>query len=280
MLGSKPGGQKRSQNPLTNIGINNALGYVPPNSTVAQALRNLEDGKPTPADLAVLQGWINIGAPGVPPNDVMAVKAGMQEVAQNQLLAQIASSLAQPAIIGGSTPSVLVPAVPANVPSIVGSAPPLLDPTSTAGYPPVTTEPAHASVDVVSNDATAQEEQVRTEQFQRYLKVTNATNERIRVWVQHRSLDGSGKWKWAPATPGSDLADCYVLAPGESTYLDNDGTNVAASRVRIWAASADGGANEWLDYKEQDLWLVEELTPDGTHSYRASEMETYTFTIQ
>jgi hypothetical protein len=58
---SKRGGQTRSQNPLTNIGINDAISKVPPNSNVAQALKNLEDGKPTPADLAVLKAWINSG---------------------------------------------------------------------------------------------------------------------------------------------------------------------------------------------------------------------------
>jgi hypothetical protein len=116
-------------------------------------------------------------------------------------------------------------------------------------------------------------------QYWRYLKVKNDTDERVTLWVQYRTLDEQDGWAWYPADPTqSRQAKRFVLEPGEETYLDDRGSYLGASRVRIWAKAADG--DEWLEFKGHDLWLVEEVDDEGEHHYLADEPETYTFTIR
>jgi hypothetical protein len=114
-------------------------------------------------------------------------------------------------------------------------------------------------------------------QIQRLLKVKNATAEKVTIWIQYRAHNTNDTWSWYPAAPGSDKAVAFELAPGEETYLEDEGWTLKAVRVRISARSASG--DEWLDYRDKDLWLVEML-PDGYAYYYADEIETFTFTIQ
>jgi hypothetical protein len=115
------------------------------------------------------------------------------------------------------------------------------------------------------------------QQLRRLLQVKNSTGEKVRLWVQYRTLNSDGSWSWYPSAPGGDDAVAFELEPGEETYLNDDDWTLKAARVRIWAESDSG--NEWLDYKDDDLWLVEEQ-PDGYRYYYADDMETFTFTIE
>jgi hypothetical protein len=118
-----------------------------------------------------------------------------------------------------------------------------------------------------------------TKQNRRYLMVKNDTPERVTVWVQYRTMNNQDGWSWYPADPDrSAQAARYTLEPGEETYLSHGDDYLTASRVRLWGQSA--GGTEWHDYKESDLWLVDEEDQDGEHYYVAEEMETYTFTLQ
>jgi hypothetical protein len=66
----------------------------------------------------------------------------------------------------------------------------------------------------------------------------------------------------------------FELEAGKT--LDLTG-KVSASRVRLWARS---DSTSFMDYANQDLWLVPETENNGEHRYRAREMETYTFTMK
>jgi hypothetical protein len=115
-------------------------------------------------------------------------------------------------------------------------------------------------------------------QYECKLKVKNDTRERVTIWVQHRTRDDDGAWTWLPANPQSRKAVSYELAPGEETYLARGDEPMTASRVRLWARSA--GGESWLDYKSEDLWLIEEVDANGEHAYAAGEIDTYTFTLR
>jgi hypothetical protein len=111
-----------------------------------------------------------------------------------------------------------------------------------------------------------------------YLCVKNDTEEKLTVYVQYRTLTDKDEWQWFPADPGkSDEAVAYELDPGEEAGLRHEGWSVNASRVRIWAVAVESGS-EWLDNKDEDLWLV----PDGgggERYYLAPRMESYTVTF-
>jgi hypothetical protein len=124
----------------------------------------------------------------------------------------------------------------------------------------------------------AESEEVAVEeepyQNQRYLKVKNDTGQKLTVWVRYRSLDGNGDWAWLP---GSGDAMEYQLEPGQETYLAVDDRQLCASRVHIWAETADG--QQMDEYREQDLWLVPEKDDNDEHWYAGSQVEDFTFTV-
>jgi hypothetical protein len=37
---------------------------------------------------------------------------------------------------------------------------------------------------------------------------------------------------------------------------------------------------KWVGFKEQDLWLVPETSPEGAHGYSAPELQTFTLAIR
>ena len=69
-----------------------------------------------------------------------------------------------------------------------------------------------------------------------------------------------------------------MLRPGEEKAVTYKGETVKANQVRFWARSADG--SEWLDHKDKDLWLVDEVDAGGDHAYYAQTEETYTYTLR
>jgi hypothetical protein len=116
-------------------------------------------------------------------------------------------------------------------------------------------------------------------QTRRYLSVKNDTEERITLYVQYYTRTTRGTWEWFPADPASsDKAVSYDVEPGQEASLTHKGWDINASRVRIWAVSQGESGNEWMDNKDEDLWLVTETT-DGEEAYRAAKMDTYTFTL-
>jgi hypothetical protein len=113
-------------------------------------------------------------------------------------------------------------------------------------------------------------------QDHRYLRVKNDTGEKLTVFVQYQTLSQSKGWTWYPVAPGSgSKAVAYVFAPGQEADLRHEGWSVKANRARIWARSASG--EEFVEYRDQDLWLVDEV--NGERVYYADETETFTFTF-
>lgn len=99
------------------------------------------------------------------------------------------------------------------------------------------------------------------------------------MYVQYRTQDDEGSWTWVPANPRrSAKAVRYDLDPGEETSLGvSADEKLSANVVRIWAVSR--GGDEWDEYKDEDLWLVDEKDDDGKLGYEAEEVETYVYTF-
>jgi hypothetical protein len=111
-----------------------------------------------------------------------------------------------------------------------------------------------------------------TQQTERYLKLKNDTSAPITVFVQYRTSDGSDGWKWYPTSPKkSSQAVEIQLKRGEETYLAHQDARLSASRVRIWAESDE---QQWHEFKDQDLWLVEQVGKTDDHYYYADDMGT------
>src|SRR5262245_5535428 len=125
--------------------------------------------------------------------------------------------------------------------------------------------------------ASPESEPVVQMQTRRFLQVTNETGENLTVCVQYRTVTDQNNWRWYPADPSASAeALVYELAPGATAYLEDEGWQIRASRVRIWAVAASGQA--WMQYRGEDLWLVPE-THNGIQCYPAPEMETFPFTF-
>ena len=112
-------------------------------------------------------------------------------------------------------------------------------------------------------------------QVERFLRIKNDSGEKLTVFLQVRTRNDRGEWVWSPEAPGSKAkVMTFDLEAGKT--LDLTG-KVSASRVRLWARSE---AASFMDYANQDLWLVPETTGNGEHRYQASQMQTYTFTMK
>ena len=130
-----------------------------------------------------------------------------------------------------------------------------------------------------ASEATRIASPATVKQRQRYFVVKNDTQESITAWVRYRSLDDEGRWHWYPTGTGNSTeATRVVLRPGEEKSLTYEGEPIKASQVRLWASSADGG--QWLDHKDKDLWLVDEVDAGGERCYYADVPETYTYTLR
>jgi hypothetical protein len=116
------------------------------------------------------------------------------------------------------------------------------------------------------------------EQTRRILIVKNDTGQAVTLYLQYETLTDKNEWEWSPVDPSaSQKAVRFKLKPGAKTKLVDDGFQINARRVRLWAKSADG--TTWVEYKDNDLWLVPETNSQGEHVYAADEMETYTFSL-
>jgi hypothetical protein len=121
-------------------------------------------------------------------------------------------------------------------------------------------------------------------QTQRYLKIKNETNEILTVFVQYRTEVQPDEWVWLPADPKkSTNAVTQQVLPGKEIYAEVDKNRILSSRVRLWA-KANSKGTEWLEYKDQDLWLVPEIDKEDPkrqrHFYFAPETQTFTFVFK
>lgn len=106
----------------------------------------------------------------------------------------------------------------------------------------------------------------------RYLQVTNTTSDKITVFVQYRTQVDNA-WVWQPALPAEGQALAFEIEPNATVKLDVKDRFLAASRVRIWG---QGPTNNWEEFKDKDLWLVEEKV-EKEHKYEATSMQTFEF---
>ena len=108
----------------------------------------------------------------------------------------------------------------------------------------------------------------------RFLKVKNDSGVAMKVYVQFRGQEEK-KWSWMPADPEkSKDALVYDLKAGEEMYLMHKDAKIAASRVRVWGMADE---QSWVDFRDQDLWVVPEMDQRGEHRYIATDMKTFTF---
>jgi hypothetical protein len=126
--------------------------------------------------------------------------------------------------------------------------------------------------DVIDTDGVSDD--VSVPQDTRFLRVHNATDGKLKVWVQYETKTDAGDWVWSPAAPGDpDQALSFEVDPGATVDLQDGDWRVNARRARIWAQSETG---EWNRFRETDLWLV----PETDHVYEAPEAQTFLFTVR
>jgi hypothetical protein len=89
---------------------------------------------------------------------------------------------------------------------------------------------------------------------EQYIRLENATGERLTVWVHYQILADKDAFEWMPTKPvDQEKALRYVVEPNTTTYFSNDGARIAAARVRLWAESDSG--TKWTTYRDQDYKL-------------------------
>lgn len=115
------------------------------------------------------------------------------------------------------------------------------------------------------------QEQVQTLKT-RLLKLTNATDKPLTVWLKYHTLDEGDDWDWYPSAPGESQWLRYTFDPGESSYVSDDGFQIHADRVRVSAYNKDR-SEVWEGYEKQDLILAGE-------EYEAYQMGTIEFTFR
>lgn len=115
-------------------------------------------------------------------------------------------------------------------------------------------------------------------QYERYLRLHNDTDEKITVYLRHHTEDVTGQWDWVPEAPGPTATKwlAFEMQPNEVLEPKLGEMFIAANRIRLYAESA---TKSWLNYKDQDYWLVPETTTSGEHLYYAPSRQTYQFYI-
>jgi hypothetical protein len=106
---------------------------------------------------------------------------------------------------------------------------------------------------------------------ERYIKLENATGERLTIWLHYETYDDERKLAWFPTKPvDPDKALRYVMEPDATVYLSEANQRIAAARARVWAESDSG--HKWLAYRDRDLQLKpaerEEVREMGTRTLR------------
>jgi hypothetical protein len=131
------------------------------------------------------------------------------------------------------------------------------------------------SVDAASDDGQDQEE--TPWQTSRYIRVANATKEKITLYLQVRTQNEEDDWLWYPAAPGADEALSFELAPGQAAQLSDGDWPINGNRVRLWAESK---TQQYLAFRDKDLWLVPEIDCEGYHDYQSPDVQTFEVAIR
>lgn len=126
---------------------------------------------------------------------------------------------------------------------------------------------------VAADSCESDDDEMEAKKMRRYLRLANDSKERLTVFVQYETWHMDGSWHWYPNVPDGEEALTFTVEPGQEVDLHHDDWAILARRVRLWAEGGNGA--EYLEFKDQDLWLVDEV--DGERSYEAPEVETYTF---
>lgn len=106
-------------------------------------------------------------------------------------------------------------------------------------------------------------------QDQRYLKLVNKSSETLTVSLRYEAKTKDGGWFWYRSAQGQNPVQ-FTLRPGQSALLLDEGWQVKARRVRIWAEGSDGGI--WLRDRGQDIWLCRA-------PYRAQRIDVFTYSF-
>jgi hypothetical protein len=114
-------------------------------------------------------------------------------------------------------------------------------------------------------------------QMTRRLRVANATNEKLTVYLQVKTQNDQDEWVWFPSQPGRDRVLAYELEPGQAADLMDGKWEVNGSRARLWAVGAN---QEYVAFRDKDLWLVPEMNDEGYHGYDAADIQTFEIAIR
>jgi hypothetical protein len=98
----------------------------------------------------------------------------------------------------------------------------------------------------------------------RNLRINNESGKKLRVFVKFCTSNAGEEEEWLAT--GTKV---YEFDAGETAVLSGKEGDLAASKVRIWAES---GEQQWNDFKDRDLVLVEE-------PYESESLDTFTFTF-
>lgn len=104
----------------------------------------------------------------------------------------------------------------------------------------------------------------------KYLRIANATEENLRVWVQYFTDD----WNPEGAMDEGRMAAVYEFAPDENEALSFNDVVIHGSRFRIWALGLESG-REYVAYRDKDYVLV----PETGYITSDSDLESGTFTF-
>jgi hypothetical protein len=110
-------------------------------------------------------------------------------------------------------------------------------------------------------------------QTTRYLRVGNATRQKVAVYVRFLAETGPNTTAWIPAEPNdpSDQWAVLELEPGESVDLKQDDWQVNVRQACIWARS---DASEWNQFRNRPLNLV------ADQQYQSAAPQVFNFTIR
>jgi RNA polymerase sigma factor (TIGR02999 family) len=96
----------------------------------------------------------------------------------------------------------------------------------------------------------------------------------LTVFVQYRTQVKGEEWAWLPANPKKSAdAVIHQLPLGKEIYAEVEKNRILCSRARLWAKATSKGT-EWLEYKDQDLWLVPEVDRENPREHVDFALET------
>jgi hypothetical protein len=125
--------------------------------------------------------------------------------------------------------------------------------------------------DVVADDSENSAGDTPTTQTERFLKLKNATGEKLKVSIQFFTEVDEGRSVWVPANPRTSARALVMeLAPGASAILRDEDGPIPVSRVRVWAS---GATQAFTSFRNRDLVVA-------ASEYEANEPETFTHVFE